>query len=137
MQDIDVGDWKDYDNFIYFFQVEHRPIFKIGMAKDLDKRIYAMQTNCPDMILYRGAIRCDNRKEALDLERFYHKLFKEFHRHGEWYDMQEKQIFDLLIRYSEIPIRDVVFICPTWASELGEVLGNQIGIHPRYLNDQI
>ena len=125
LRDIDLD-----DNFIYFFQVKGRPIFKIGLTTNIDRRRESMQTNCPDLILYRGTISVKCQKMACSLEKFYHSLLRRYHRRGEWFDLSEKQAFDFLIEKATPKHPNWVYIEHFWAQELGEILPDYIEGHP-------
>lgn len=70
-------------SFIYFLQAENGPI-KIGMATNLDRRIYGLQT------AHFHRLKLIHSEEHDDLivrkkERHYHDIFSHYRIRGEWF----------------------------------------------------
>lgn len=77
---------------------------KIGVAKDLKKRISSLQTGSPFPIRYLAVIKLDNEGQARELERYYHKIFRRERMLGEWFKprvFRSDRIDEILIKCSE------------------------------------
>ena len=58
---------------------------KIGVAKDVEKRLKGMQTGNPHKLIILAKIPCDSRRHALHLEATLHERFKKDRMTGEWF----------------------------------------------------
>ena len=72
-------------HFVYFIQNEDSNAIKIGRARDLSKRMKALQTSSPAQLKLIKAIQVDSGKEAEALEKLLHQQFKQIRLAGEWF----------------------------------------------------
>ena len=72
-------------HFIYFILNEDSNAIKIGRAKDLAKRMNALQTSSPAKLKLIKSVQVEGGKEAHELEQSLHKKFSEIRLAGEWF----------------------------------------------------
>jgi T5orf172 domain len=72
-------------HFVYFIQNEDSNAIKIGRARDLGKRIKALQTSSPAKLKILQTIQLNNSKEAEVLEKSLHQQFRSIRVAGEWF----------------------------------------------------
>lgn len=71
---------------LYFIQAGDRPLIKIGIADDASKRIWNLQSGCPDELRIVALIDTD---DAPEMERQYHSRFRGAHVRGEWFHLTD------------------------------------------------
>lgn len=71
--------------FIYFILNEDSNAIKIGRAKDLAKRMNALQTSSPAQLKLIKSLHVEGAKRAHELEQLLHKQFNEIRLAGEWF----------------------------------------------------
>lgn len=71
--------------FLYFLRAGNRGAIKIGIAKDVKKRIDELQVGNAFQLNLLATIPCDCRDQALELERRIHAFFKRQRIRGEWF----------------------------------------------------
>lgn len=69
--------------FVYF--IEDGEFTKIGYAKDVDKRMYALQTGNPHKLKLLLKIPFLTEAEACAMEQYLHKALNPFSVSGEWF----------------------------------------------------
>jgi Meiotically up-regulated gene 113 len=72
-------------HFIYFLLNEDSNAIKIGRARDLGKRMKALQTSSPARLKLIRSIQVNSGKEAEALEKSLHLQFKSIRLAGEWF----------------------------------------------------
>ncbi|NJM47628.1 MAG: GIY-YIG nuclease family protein [Alkalinema sp. RU_4_3] len=72
-------------HFIYFILNEDSDAIKIGRAKDLAKRMNALQTSSPAKLKLIKSVQVEGVKEAHELEQSLHRQFHEIRLAGEWF----------------------------------------------------
>jgi hypothetical protein len=72
-------------HFVYFILNEDSKAIKIGRAKDLAKRMKALQTSSPALLRLIKSVQVEGTKEAHELEQSLHKQFSEIRLAGEWF----------------------------------------------------
>jgi hypothetical protein len=72
-------------HFIYFILNEDSNAIKIGRAKDLAKRMKALQTSSPAKLKLIKSVQVEGVKEAHELEQSLHRQFYEIRLAGEWF----------------------------------------------------
>ena len=82
------------DPLVYFIQ-ESTGLVKIGLTKNIEKRLKTYETHNPHTLKLLKIIRCANLKEAQRLERSLHKKFSEFKINGEWFALPKTVLKDL------------------------------------------
>lgn len=70
--------------FKYVYFITDEQYCKIGVAKNIKKRIDALQTNSPNEL---HLLKYFKTEDAYGLEKFLHNLFKSKRVLGEWYDI--------------------------------------------------
>lgn len=76
-------------HFVYFILNEDSYAIKIGRAKDLAKRIKALQTSSPAKLKLIKSVQVEGDKEAQKLERSLHQQFNGIRLVGEWFKADE------------------------------------------------
>jgi hypothetical protein len=71
--------------FVYFIFNEDSNAIKIGLAKDVAKRLKALQTSSPARLKLIKSVQVESIKAAQGLEESLHKQFKEIRLAGEWF----------------------------------------------------
>jgi len=69
---------------IYFATARDIGRFKIGYARDPQKRIEALQTGCPAKLEIECVV-----EGGYDLEAKLHQVFRKYRTHGEWFELNE------------------------------------------------
>ena len=72
-------------HFVYFILNEDSNAIKIGRAKDLAKRMKALQTSSPAILRLIKSVQVEGSKEAHELEQSLHRQFSETRLAGEWF----------------------------------------------------
>lgn len=67
---------------------------KLGMAKDPERRVKALQTGHPLNLELVWKRKVGTRKEAARNEKSLHKFFKEHHLRGEWFDCDVEPLLE-------------------------------------------
>jgi predicted GIY-YIG superfamily endonuclease len=75
--------------FVCFIKNEDSNAIKIGLAKDLTKRMKALQTSSPAKLKLIQSVQVESAEEAHKLERSLHKQFREIRLAGEWFKADE------------------------------------------------
>ena len=84
------------EKVIYFIQQGDNGPVKIGASKNLEKRLYMLQSHNPDLLFLRASFPIVDGLECSLQERF-----KDLHIRGEWYKYEEP-----LVSYMrELPMR--------------------------------
>lgn len=72
-------------HFVYFILNQDSHAIKIGRARDLVKRMKALQTSSPAKLTLIKSVQVESCDEAQELERSLHKQFSEIRLAGEWF----------------------------------------------------
>ena len=76
--------------YVYFIKEDDifRRHVKIGVAKDVGKRLQCLKTSSPIPLFVARSIRCDSRAEALIIEHNLHEYFKNYRTksNNEWFN---------------------------------------------------
>ncbi|MEH2217588.1 MAG: GIY-YIG nuclease family protein [Nostoc sp.] len=81
----------DSDRFIYI--LKSRQYYKIGIAKDVAKRMRELQTGDPVKHLF---VSSSFFKDAPRFERRLHEAFTEYREEGEWFKLPAKKLEELI-----------------------------------------
>lgn len=85
------------NGWVYFLLGEDTGRFKIGHAKDVEKRLKACQVGCSERLGVYGVIPA---VDPAKLERAIHKRFARHRLHGEWFkDAGDFEIADFVDAY--------------------------------------
>lgn len=81
--------------YVYYIANEQDSLLKIGISGNVEQRIKSLQTSCGDELKVLHTIKFNNRKEALEAERFLHSFFERYrkkpskiNRSSEWFDFE-------------------------------------------------
>jgi predicted GIY-YIG superfamily endonuclease len=77
-------------HFVYFLLNEDSNAIKIGRARDLGKRMKALQTSSPAHLKLIRSIQVNSAKEAEALEKSLHQQFRSIRLAGEWFKAEAK-----------------------------------------------
>ncbi len=83
--------------FIYLIRCEENSYYKIGITKNIQKRIKEIQTGTPDKIYLIDSYESEY---ARQIEIALHNFFKSEHRNNEWFELSIKDE----IRFKELCI---------------------------------
>jgi hypothetical protein len=72
-------------HFVYFILNQDSNAIKIGRARDLTKRMKALQTSSPAKLKLLKSVQVEGGKEAQELEQSLHRQFNEIRLAGEWF----------------------------------------------------
>lgn len=81
--------------FVYFISNEDSNAIKIGLAKNVSKRLMALQTSSPAKLKLIKAVQVESVKAAKALEESLHKQFCEMRLAGEWFK-SEAQLLEYI-----------------------------------------
>lgn len=81
--------------YVYFVLNPDSNAIKIGFAKDVKKRLTALQTSSPSQLELLGVIKTQSARTAQQLEGTLHQQFAQLHISGEWF-RAEKTLLDYL-----------------------------------------
>jgi predicted GIY-YIG superfamily endonuclease len=70
---------------VYFVRAGNRGAIKVGVARNVERRISTMQTGNPFKLNLLASISCDSRVSAYALEAKIHKFFARQRIRGEWF----------------------------------------------------
>lgn len=93
---------KDYtkNGFVYLLKDSTLPtLLKIGKTVDLSNREGTLQGEKPTYSLYKY-VKLDCEKAAYALETSLHKRYAKYHVRGEWYELPENELKELLSEFS-------------------------------------
>ena len=74
---------------LYFVQGEITKRIKIGISEKINTRFSGLQTDSPDILTLRMLFLHVSIERLGKAEKFLHSLFKEYHSHGEWFNLPE------------------------------------------------
>jgi len=74
---------------------------KIGVAKNIQRRIEQLQTGNPLELRLTCSIQMPNMKSAFYFERLLHDELMDQHKHGEWFFIKEVKVRDIISKFSE------------------------------------
>lgn len=72
---------------VYFMIAEKAGRIKVGLSRDVPRRLAQMNAHSPELIRVHGVIECGSLREARQLEAWLHREFQEHRAHGEWFDL--------------------------------------------------
>lgn len=87
--------------FIYCGDHKNAPV-KIGVTRDIESRVSALQTGNPYQLICKAFIPCSNKDQAYRLESFLHRQFKKSRLIGEWFKLYSVNLKKLMDRFSSI-----------------------------------
>lgn len=71
------------NGWVYFLLGEDTGRYKIGRAKDVEKRLKELRTGASEQVDIYGVIPA---KDPVAMERALHRRFAKYRIHGEWFD---------------------------------------------------
>lgn len=93
---LDDGKQVNRPYFVYFILNEDSNAIKIGQAKDVNKRLKALQTSSPAQLKLMKCIQIDGVEAARQLEQSLHTEFDRLRLAGEWFRADK-----MLLKYIE------------------------------------
>lgn len=95
---------------VYFVRAGNKGAIKIGVARDVKKRLATMQTGNPFELKVIALIPCSGVQQAFDTERRIHNLFKAKRIRGEWFagDINFRSIRDAIDIIEDEPTKDQI-----------------------------
>ena len=87
------------NNYVYILRSGKSNNFKIGVAKDIGKRIKELQTGSPYVLTLYHCFTAPTRKSAFNCENTLHKFFDQHKTElmcGEWYRITKKELLPFL-----------------------------------------
>lgn len=87
-----MGEVQEKAYFIYFILNHDSNSVKIGRAKDVYKRLKALQTSSPVSLEVLKVIQVKGMEEAINLERSLHAKFSHLRMSGEWFKVTQELI---------------------------------------------
>jgi hypothetical protein len=91
-------------HFIYFILNEDSNAIKIGRARDLGKRMKALQTSSSAQLKLVRSIQVNGSKEAEMLEKALHRQFREIRIAGEWFKANAELLEYIHNRTEALPL---------------------------------
>jgi len=85
--------------FIYCGNLKNAPV-KIGVTRDIESRVSALQTGNPYQLICKAFIPCNDKTQAYHLESFFHKQFSKCRMIGEWFRLHHFDMKRLLHRFN-------------------------------------
>lgn len=73
---------------VYFVRPSKRPVVKVGVARDLESRLSALQTGSPERLVVLGIIK----GAGFDRERLIHERFARKRINGEWFELDDEML---------------------------------------------
>jgi Meiotically up-regulated gene 113 len=89
--------------FVYFVLNEDSNAIKIGRARDLGKRMKALQTSSPALLRLIRSIQVNSGKEAEALEKSLHLQFRSIRLAGEWFKA-EAELLEHIQTYQSVSL---------------------------------
>lgn len=89
------GDSEPFVAFVYMIRAGE--YIKIGVARDVEKRLQSMQTGCPFVIEVLHAWPCAN---PYRFERHLHWKLRAYRTRGEWFTVPQSVIDDILTTFN-------------------------------------
>jgi hypothetical protein len=87
------------DQSVYF--IKNSQYVKIGYASDVVARLSTLQVGSSDELTIYNTIKCPaNNKSAAELERIFHEIFADYRVRGEWFNLMDIQIQEVLFNYA-------------------------------------
>ncbi len=83
-------------HYVYFVEQEGLGFIKVGVAKNVEKRITKLQTASPVKLKLLTAILVGGRNQAFFMEKAIHERLKKYRVEGEWFKCEPERIGLLL-----------------------------------------
>lgn len=78
----------DWSGHIYLFQLEGTNFYKVGLSRDVKRRLKAVNAHSPMTVNLVESIRVELTGPA---ERFIHNRLRQYHVKSEWFDLPSTQ----------------------------------------------
>jgi hypothetical protein len=89
--------------WVYFIKAEVLGVVKIGMTSSLCKRLEVLYYQIPDEIIFLGALRCNHRENALEIEKSFHEKYSKKKIKGvksEWFRLSDSEIQSIIFSHN-------------------------------------
>lgn len=84
LKNMDFDDIPTQDRYVYVAQEEYSKRFKIGISKNPDKRVKALNIGNPEKLIIVTMFKAEEAGHLSETK--MHKYFSEYHLRGEWFD---------------------------------------------------
>lgn len=84
---------KQLSKFIYIIHASNTSTYKIGIAKDVEKRLKGLQTSNPNKLQVVNKFYFDN---ASKIESDLHEKFKDKRLNGEWFNLNVCDLYNVV-----------------------------------------
>ena len=114
--------------FVYFIQCGHdkKPPVKVGVARNIERRLKALQTGNPYELKVLCFIKCANSLEAYNLESFIHSELKNRKVRGEWFATCMRRINKIVNKW--YTNKEIIF--DGYSDKIEEELDRQVMFNP-------
>lgn len=85
-------------HIVYFVQADGTDLFKIGHTSDFVQRVTALKAGCPQKMLLKYYIECENSFSARNTEQRIHKIFsnQRLRDDSEWFKLTHQEIQEII-----------------------------------------
>lgn len=80
---------------VYLLRGEGTGWFKIGVTTSIESRIKQVNVNSPFLV---KLVACYDANDTIESEREWHARFSEKRTHGEWFELDENDVFEFVAR---------------------------------------
>jgi hypothetical protein len=85
--------------FIYLIRCSENSYYKIGITKNIERRLKQIQTSSPDKVYL---VEKYESNYATTIEKALHNFFKAYHRNNEWFELSLTEEYKFLEMCSSI-----------------------------------
>ncbi|PHR55944.1 MAG: hypothetical protein COA43_14590 [Robiginitomaculum sp.] len=89
------------ENMAYVYFIRAGIYTKIGVAKNIQRRMEQLQTGNPLELRLTCSIQMSSIKSAFYFERLLHDELMDKHKHGEWFFIKDTKVKDIISKFSE------------------------------------
>lgn len=77
-------------HYVYLIQCGNKTYYKIGIAANIEERLYGLQLGNPFLLSIIDSRRMGSKKDALRVETELHNFASSWEIHREWYNLSPK-----------------------------------------------
>ncbi len=85
--------------YIYLIRCVENNFYKIGISKNIERRLKQIQTSSPDKIYL---VHKYQSQHASKIEKALHSFFKAYHRNNEWFELSLSEEMEFIKMCSSI-----------------------------------
>jgi len=95
--------------YVYFIKAGKKGAIKIGKSNHPEKRLSELQTGNPYKLKLVAYIHCETEKDAFDMEKKMHRVFRKRRLNGEWFhsDIDFKKATEITINKKDNRMRSI------------------------------